>query len=144
MAMKIILIVISTIGIVFAGLLIAVDFVFAKRPQYTEKTVGYLKNVKHQRDVRMGGGRYGGRELYVKHLSHGTYFYYVNNKTYRIKDMHVGTPKQMQRRVSVRYLKSCPFLSYIDGNMKMFSIYALLILLCTLPLLIIGFSVPLS
>ena len=143
MLLKMILIVIGVLGLLLAGALLAVELVFSRYPQYTAKTVGYLKNVKHQRDVTLGGGRYG-RETFVKHLSHGTYFYYVNNKTYRIKDMHVGTPRQMQRRISVQYLKRFPFLSYIDGNMKMFSVYALLILLCTLPLLIIGFSVPLS
>ena len=53
-----------------------------RKHRHAEKTLGYLKKIKTEKNVMTGG--YRGRPLqFSKHLSQATYFYYVNQRTYK-------------------------------------------------------------
>ena len=76
--------------------------------QHTEKTLGYLKKIKTEKNVMTGG--YRGRPLqFSKHLSHATYYYYVNQRTYKISTMRALSRRQMPSAVTVIYNKHLPF-----------------------------------
>lgn len=95
-----------------------------RKHRHAEKTLGYLKKIKTERNVMTGG--YRGRPLqFSKHLSQATYFYYVNQRSYKISTVRSLSRRQMPSAVTVIYNKHLPFHARMEEELASREILAL-------------------
>lgn len=92
--------------------------------QHIAKTLGYLKKIKTKKNVKMGGYR-GIPYQFAKRLSYGTYFYYVNQKTYKISAIKDTSRRQMPSTAMIVYNKRLPFHARMEDDLAVREIRAL-------------------
>lgn len=122
---------------------------FEHNEKSTDKVVASLIGVKHKKDVPVYGQRnsiIGGPirlVMKIKNYSKGTYKYFVNEKSYKIRYVEYVTPKQLPRIVSVVFLKRFPKIAYVktEVNTQRFDIYSMVSVLFSVMFLFGGFSV---
>lgn len=91
--------------------------VFRKFPDRTARAAGLLAGTKHKKNVTVHG-RHLSDTMFLKHLTKGTYAYTVNGKHYALRNFTVGTPKEVERAVAVRYLKRFPRIAYLEDGVS--------------------------
>ena len=113
----IILIGIAILFLLFACIFATAYYAMEHKQGKTGKVMGRLRDTKHKKDVTIYGKTlHGGwTQTFIRHLTKGVYLYTVHDKTYKIRDTHLGTPRQMPQIVSVVYLKAFPKFAYIDA-----------------------------
>lgn len=113
-----VLIVIGILLLAIAAMFAAVYFTFEKAPDKTARVMGWLKDTTHKKDVTVYGKNAPYSPIittsFVKNMTKGVYVYTVGDKSYKVRDTSFGTPRQMQKNVSVIYLKKFPRVAYID------------------------------
>lgn len=87
-------------------------YVLRKSPEKVGRVGAKLDLVKHKKDVMVKAGL--NSSGVIKDLTKGTYIYTVGDKTYRIRDDFIGTPRQTPRHVPVVYWKAFPRFAFID------------------------------
>ena len=137
--------IIGGVFILLGAALIGVYIIFSRYPQFTAKAYAAQKKTVHQKNVRMSsGGRYMGRSSRIeKHVTYATYVYKVNGRSYKFKDMTIGTPKQAPRSLPMVYIKGLPWLFYINDEYsigsEIYVVWSLAPLLLSVIFLLIGF-----
>lgn len=107
---------IAILLLLFACIFATAYYAMERKQDKTGKAMGRLQDTKHKKDVTIYGKSLdrGWTKIFIRHLTKGVYLYTVHGKTYKIRDTHFGTPRQMPQIVSVVYPKAFPKLAYID------------------------------
>lgn len=101
-------------GLIISAVLAGMYLIFTKFHRLTAKTYAKLTKIKHIRNVRVSSGFPGSRSWIAKHYTKSIHIYTVGNKTYKIRDHHLSTPKQVPTSIKVIYIKKLPFIRCID------------------------------
>ena len=124
---------------------LATYVIFTKFPQYTVKTYGDRKTMRHKKNVTIYGKIYGPIRRYtIKNLTKTTYKYKVGGKSYNIKLNYFTTPAETDYIVSVIHLKIFPRLAYIESDpigSFSFLIWGLVSLAISFSCIFVGFNV---
>ena len=100
-----------------SAVLLYAAYVFRKRPGATARAAGLLAGAEHRKNVTARGRRFSDT-MFLKHLTNGTYVYTVGGRSYALRSLKVGTPKELDRAVSVRYLKRLPRIAYLEDGVS--------------------------
>ena len=124
----------SVVCVAIAAVFGRILFIFKKRPEKVGKTLAFLKDTKHRKNVRLRGGRI------LKDVTVATYQYKVDEKSYKKRDVWHIVQGKLSKMKSVIYLKKHPQIADIKGNGERYVSHIVVCVAFSLLLLLFGIS----